>query len=200
MLVTGLKLQNCPVLSLHIGGEIGKVNLPVIDPNDLRIIAFEISGPLVGREYGPLLEVRDIREFSEIGIIIDSSDVMTSPGEVIRLDEIRKIDFSLIGKKVVTKKGTKLGKVIDYTVNTEDFMIAQITVQRPAMKAFLDPELLIGRSEVIAVDDEKIVVRDEEAKIKERVMEDFTPSFVNPFRKQPLAPAENRTLDEQDTE
>lgn len=188
------------MLSLHIGGEIGRIEYPVIDPNDLKIVAFEISGPLVGRDYGPLLEVRDIREVSDIGMIVDSSDVMVNPGDVIRLDDVRKIGFNLIGKKVVTKKGTKLGKVIDYTANTDDFMIAQITVQRPVMKAFLDPELLIGRSEVISVDDEKIVVRDEEAKIKEKVMDDFTPSFVNPFRKQPLAPAENQTLDEPGTE
>ena len=61
-------------------------------------------------------------------------------------------------------------------------MIQQMTVQRPILKAFVDPELLIGRSEVVSVDDDKVVVRDEEAKIKEHAAEDFTPSFVNPFR------------------
>ncbi|MBQ6355192.1 hypothetical protein IJJ18_02110 [Candidatus Saccharibacteria bacterium] len=200
MLVTSSRLTNCPVMSLHVGDEIARVVSPIIDPNDLKIVAFELNGPLVGRDAGTILETRDVREFSDIGMIVDSIDVFVNPGDVIRLDEVRKINFSLVGKKVVTKKGTKLGKVIDYTVNSDDFMIQQMTVQRPILKAFVDPELLIGRSEVVSVDDDKVIVRDEEAKIKEHAAEDFTPSFVNPFRKQPLAQAESQTLDEPDTE
>lgn len=200
MLVTSSRLVRCPVMSLHVGDEIARTEEPIIDPDDLKIVAFELSGPLVGGDAGTILEVRDIREFSDIGMIVDSVDVFVNPGEVIRLDEVRKIGFQMIGKKVVTKKGTKLGKVLDYTVNSDDFMIQQFTVQRPILKSIVDPELLIGRSEIVSVDDEKIIVRDEEAKIKEKVVDDFTPSFINPFRKQPLAPAESQTLDEQDTE
>ena len=101
--------------------------------------------------------------------------------------------------KVESKKGAKLGKVSRYLVNTENFMVQQFVVQRPFMKSFLDPELLIGRSEITKVTNDKIIVKDEEDKIKKGVArEDFVPNFVNPFRKPNPLRADSRTLDEQD--
>ena len=188
-------------MSLHLGGMVARVSEPIIDPDEMKIVAFWLEGPNVGREFGDILEAGDIREVSDLGLIVDSDDVFVREGEVIRLDKILAVGFELVGKKVVTKKGTRLGKVIDYMVNDDNFIIQQFTVQRPALKSFLDPELIIGRSEVVSVDDKKIVVRDEEKKIREKALgEDFTPNFVNPFRKQPLAQADSRSPDELDTE
>ena len=92
-----------------------------------------------------------------------------------------------------TKKGSKLGKVQDFTVTSEDFIVQQIIVKRPAVKALIDPELTISRKEIVEITDDKVVVRDEEKVIKARAeKEDFIPNFVNPFReKQPgFAPAD----------
>ena len=183
---------------MHVGGEVARLEAPVIDPNDLKVIAYTVSGPLIGREVGNILEVSDIREAAEIGFIIDSTDKLVNQTDVVRLDKIMRLNFHLIGHKVVTKKGTKLGKVIDFTLNPDTFMIQQLVVKRPAAKAFFDPELLIGRSEIVEVDDDKVVVKDEEAKIRENARKDFTQDFVNPFRQQRLARADSRIHDEPD--
>lgn len=183
---------------MHVGGEIARLVAPVIDPNDLKVIAYTVSGPLIGHEVGNILEVRDIREAAEIGFIIDSADKLVNQTDVIRLDKIMRLNFHLIGHKVVTKRGTKLGKVIDFTLNPDTFMIQQLVVKRPFTKAFFDPELLIGRSEIVEVDDDKVVVKDEEAKIRENARKDFTQDFVNPFRQQRLARADSRIHDELD--
>ncbi|MBQ3325542.1 hypothetical protein IJG79_00085 [Candidatus Saccharibacteria bacterium] len=202
MLIKDTDLINFPILSLHMSGMIAKTSEAIIDPSDLKIVGFYLVGPEVGDgEHGDILQVGDIREFSNLGMVIDSSDEFVNADDIVKLKDVVNINFQLIGKKVETKKKTKLGKVIGYTVNPQDFMIQQIVVQRPLMKSFLDPELLVGRSEIVNVDDEKVVVRDEEKKIRERATkEDFVPNFVNPFREPQLSHADNQTLGEPDTQ
>lgn len=206
MLIDSNRLLDYPILSLHVGGMIAKTTSLIIDPNDLRVVGFNLIGPEVGGENGTILQVKDIREFSNIGMVVDSIDEFVNPGDVIKLDEVLNLNFELIGKKVESKKGSKIGKVSGFMINTEDFMVQQFVVQRPMMKAFLDPELLIGRSEVVKVTDEKVIVKDEEDKIKKRALkEDFVPNFVNPFRaggafapEPDLSKADSQTLDASD--
>ena len=199
MLLSYTTLLNHPVLSLHVGGEIARLGLPIIDPDDLKVIAYTVDGPLVGKgEVGNILMTRDIRETDKIGAIIDSIDVLVNRDDVVKLDQVMKINFRLIGHKVVTKRGSHLGKVIDFTLNPDTFMIQQLIVKRPMAKSFFDPELLIGRSEVVEIDDYKLTVKDEEAKIREKAREDFKADFVNPFRQQRLATIDSQSPDEQD--
>lgn len=206
MIIDSTRLLNYPVLSIHVGGMIAKTTSLIIDPNDLKIVGFQLDGPEVGGDNGTILQVKDVREFSNIGMVVDSIDEFVSPGDVIKLDEILNLNFELIGKKVESKKGSKIGKVSGFTVNTENFMVQQFVVQRPVMKSFLDPELLIGRSEIENVTDDKIIVKDEEEKIRKRALkEDFVPNFVNPFRaggafapEPDLSKADSQTLDASD--
>ena len=184
MILKSARLIGTPVLSLHLGGPIGNVVREIVDPNDLKIIALEVDGPQTGNgEYGYILDVRSIREYSNIGLIVDSIDDLVSPGDVIKIDEVMDLNFSVIGLNVKTKKGTKLGKIEDYTFEPESMMIMQFIIKRPFMKSFLDPELTIGRSRVSEINDYELIVKDEEDKIKKSVNEqDFVPNFVNPFR------------------
>ena len=190
MLIDGSKLTNFPILSLHMGMPIAHITEPIIDPHKLQIVAFHLTGPEVGGENGTILDARDIREFSNLGMIIDSSDSFINPGDVIRLDDIIKLNFSLVGLKVETKKGSKLGRVTGYTFEPSTLSIHQLIIKRPALKALTDPELVIPRSEIVSIDDYKVIVKDEEKEIKQKaVKEDFVPNFVNPFREPDFAPS-----------
>ena len=134
-------------------------------------------------ELGTILETRDVREFSPMGMVVDSAGVFVEEGDVIKLDKILKLNFSLLGLSVETKKKSKLGKVVDFVIETDDFSVRQLIVKRPLVKSFFDPELVIPRKEIVEITDYKIIVKDEEDKIKARALrEDFTPNFVNPFR------------------
>lgn len=184
MLLNSSRLIGCPVLSLHLGGPIGTVIKEIVDPNDLKIIALKINGPQTGDgEHGDILDVRSVREFSNIGMIIDSIDDLVSYGDVVRFDKIIDLNFDIIGLNVKTKKGTKLGKVSDFTFDPESMEVLQFIVKRPLIKSFLDPELTISRTQIKEVNDYELIVNDEEEKIKEKSKkQDFVPNFVNPFR------------------
>ena len=201
MLIQSARVINTPVLSLHVGGPIARTVDPIINPHTLQIVAFTVSGPAIDRdpEIGDLLDIRSIREFSRLGMIINSTDDLISREDAVRLNEVIKLNFHLIGLKVVTKKGSRLGKVVDYILDPESMHIIHLIVQRPALKAIVDPELTIHKSQIAKVTDDEIVVKEEEQTIREQAVRDnFTPNFVNPFRKPRYAPAQNQSPDELD--
>ena len=201
MLMRGIRLAGVPILSLHTSGAIAWVEQAIIDPDSLKIIGFKVSGGAVNAETGNILGTKSIREVARMGLIIDSVDELYDLKDVARVQKIAELNFNLIGLKVETKKGRRLGKVRDFIVNTEDFMILQIVVERPLLKSLTESELLIGRSQIKEVSDSKIVVKDEEAKVRaESGTKDFVPNFVNPFREGRYAMSRSQNLGEQDTE
>ncbi len=191
MLVTNSRLINTPVLSVQAGGIIAYVSSTVVDPNDLKVIAFRLTGPLINQSQADILDVQSIREYSSLGIVIDDIDELVTDDDVIKISKILELNFDLLNLKVETKKGSKLGHVLDFTVTDEDFVVQQIIVKRPLVKSFLDPELTISRKEIVEITDYKVIIKDEEKTIKKKAAkEEFVPNFVNPFRqsKQELSP------------
>ncbi|MBQ3464356.1 PRC-barrel domain-containing protein [Candidatus Saccharibacteria bacterium] len=185
MLIDASKLRGFPVLSLHAEGLSARIEEEIVNPENLKVVAFKVWGEEIRNdpELGTILETRDVREFSPMGMVVDSAGVFVEEGDVIKLDKILKLNFSLLGLSVETKKKSKLGKVVDFVIETDDFSVRQLIVKRPLVKSFFDPELVIPRKEIVEITDYKIIVKDEEDKIKARALrEDFTPNFVNPFR------------------
>lgn len=183
MLITGERLLNAPVLGLQTGGELARIRKAVIDPATLEILAFELEGPQLDTEPS-LLRIADVREFSDIGLIVDSSDEFVSPDDIIKLGEIYRLHFTLVGMPVIDERKRKLGKVNGYTVDTASFLVHQFSVKRPFLKSLNDTELLIHRTQITEINNEAIIVHSE-ADIPEPLMESVRTSYVNPFRKKP---------------
>ena len=195
MLIAASRLIGTPILSMQATSQIASISDCIVDPASLKIIGFKLSGPLVNKSAANILDASSIREYSRYGMVIDSIDELVEPDDVIKIANVLKLNFNLVGLKVETKKGSKLGKVSDYIVTNDNFTVQQIIVKRPLIKSFMDPELTIPRKEIVEVTDYKIIIKDEEKVIKEKAeKEEFIPNFVNPFRKseQDLAPADNQ--------
>ena len=181
MLIEGSKLLKYPILSLHTASRIAEVKGLVVDPNFLKVVAFEISA--VSSKQSLFLEASSVREFSKMGMIVDSDEEFVEKDDVIKLKETIDLGFSLDNMKVVSKKKAMLGRIEDFIINTEDFQIMQLIVKRPIYKALIDPELVIGRSDIHEINDSEIIVKSEEGTImKKSGTLDFVPNFVNPFK------------------
>lgn len=181
MLLAGSRLIHTPVMGLQTGSELARTIAPVIDPSTLEIVAYELEGPLLDT-HPSLLRIADVREFSDIGMIVDSSDEFVSPDDIIKLGDIYKLHFDVMGMTVIDEKKHKLGKVHGYTIDTTGFLIQQLSVKRPLLKSFNDTELLIHRTQIQEINDHAIVVHSE-AEIPEPIMESVRTAYVNPFRK-----------------
>ena len=185
MLLAAERLLHAPVMSLQTGGQLARTKAALIDPRNLMIIAFELEGPALDQHPSYLL-VTDVRELSNIGLIVDSSDEFVGPDDVIKVQEVRDFNFELIDKLVESERRQKLGKVTTYAVEPGSFMIKQLNVRRPLLKSFTDTELLIDRSQVVEVNDTKIIIKNDErapAHVKQAAG-----TFTNPFRGQPAQP------------
>ncbi len=172
MLIIGTRLLNTPVMSLQTGGRLGVTQKPIIDPSNLKIVAFEVEGPLLS-ERPALLRVADIREMGKVGMIINSNDEIIGLNDVIKIEKLYKMDFSLINLPVIDDQRHRLGKVEDYTIDTDSFIIQQLTVKRGFFKGLTDTGLLISRSQIIEINDNEIIVRSTAQKSVEPVILTF---------------------------
>ena len=154
----------------------------IVDPRRLNIVAFYCEGPLI--DFSPaILHTTDIREFSSIGLIVDSADNLMPPDDLVRLKEIMDYHFDLEGKQVVEEGGHKLGKVGGYTVDSESFYIVKLHVRPTFLQSLGRAELLIDRTQIREINDKQIVVRRATVQDEERSRFATLPSIDNPFRK-----------------
>jgi len=183
MLIPGSRLIGAPVMGLQTGSELGRLSRAVIDPATLKILAYEVTGPMLDL-HPSLLRIADVREFSDIGVIVDSSDEFVSPTDVIKLGEIYDLRFQPVGMQVLDEKKHKLGKVESYTIDTSSFVIQQLSIKRPFLKSFNDTQLLVHRTQITEINDKAIIVHSERQPTEPVIdtVRDHA-AYVNPFRK-----------------
>lgn len=178
MLLAYDRLLHTPVMSLQTGAELARTRRILVDPRDLSIAAYELEGNMLD-EHPSFLRPVDVRELSNLGLIVDSSDEFVGLDDVIKIKEVYDYKFDLIGLDVVNEKKKKLGKVSGFNVDSGSFSVQQLVAKRPLLKSFSDTELLIHRSQVIEVGDSYVKVRT--PSIEEPVADSIR-EYTNPFR------------------
>ena len=197
MLMNVSHLLELPVLSLHAGGPVAWLESEIVDPATLMILGFYINGEaLDDPEVGEILDVRSIREISNLGIVVDSAEDFVNVTDVVRIERASEKEFMPAGKKVFDERGKRLGKISDYIIETGDFTIVDIIVQKPFMQAFSYPEIFIPASEIVEVADDRVIVKASSNKIETTEDREKRIPFTNPFRK-PLASTTHTKIPEQ---
>lgn len=180
MLLLSEKLFDVPIMSLQTGSELARSKQPIINPYTLSIIALYVDDA-----HSIVLHVDDIREVSTIGYIIDDNDKLMSLENLVRLQEVIDLGFSLIGLPVWDSYGNKLGKVSDYTYDESRFEIQQLFIKQSFFRSISNTSNIVHRRQIISVTTEKVIV--EIPTIKDKLTEraEAATQFVNPFRSNP---------------
>lgn len=182
MLVLRNRLEGVPLMSLQTGTQLGTTTEPIIDPRNLTIVAFYCEGPAI--PFSPaVLHIDDIREFSDLGFIVDNSDVIMPTDDLVRLHEILEFKFELTGKQVLQDDGQKLGKVADYAVDADSFYIIKLHLQPTFLQSLTTAEHIIDRQQIKSIDDKHIVVRSGAIKEGQKATQQLNARLDNPFRK-----------------
>lgn len=178
MLLSHDRLINTPVMSLQTGSELARTRKILVDPRDLTIVGYELEGNMLDEHPSYLMPV-DVRELSNLGLIVDSSDEFVGHDDVIKIKQVAEYGFELLGLDVIDDKKHKLGKVQSYNVDSGSFSVQQLVVKRPLFKSFGETELLIHRSQVIEVSNDYIKVKSasESEPATQTIRE-----YANPFR------------------
>lgn len=160
MLKLSAAIANQSVLSLRTGGPIATTLGPIIDPNSLKIVGFYCEERGGGKKQPLVLLAQDIREWIPQGFAVNDHDVLSPPGELVRLQPIIKIGFELIGKTVYTKTKKRLGKVNDYAIDDISLAIQKIYVGQNVFKNLTGSGLSVDRNQIIEINDKRIVIQD----------------------------------------
>lgn len=167
-------------MSLQTGGEIAYTTVAVINPANLHILAYELDGSQLD-EKPAFIRIEDIRELSDMGFIVDSSDSLTLLEDLVIDKQYYEQPPQIEGMKVIDDHGTKLGKVDNTIMSTDTFRIEQLSVKRPFFKSLAETELLIDRRQIINISGDTITVRNPSDKAASRVKIEKQP-LLNPFR------------------
>ncbi len=181
MLLSNKELSNQSVLSLQIGGPIGRVKRAIVDPKDLTILALELDNGWLEKERSFILS-DSVREHHKIGLVVDSADEIVGYDDVIKLQKLLDQQFDLLNLKVYTEAGKFIGVIIEFTIVYNLFLIYQIYVKKTNWKNFFGEDLIIDRNMIVDVTNDKLIIKDEFEKIKQKNAF-VQQQFFNPFRK-----------------
>ncbi len=158
MLQLSATLINQPVMSLRTGGQVATTVTPILNPANLKI-----EGLYCDDQFEPVQLVllgQDIRDRIGNGFVIDDHEVLVESEELIRLQNVLKVQFELIGKPVFTDKKKKLGKVVDYAVDGSALFVQKLYVGQNILKSINNGQLSIDRNQIVEISDSKIIVKD----------------------------------------
>ena len=159
MLQLSSYLLGRPVLSLRSGTTVARTTKAIINPNTLKFEGLYCTDTRSNRQ-NLVLVTADIRELAPQGLIIDDYDVLSMPGELVRLQPILTIDFVIQGKTVETVSHTKVGTVDDYAVDTSSMFIQKLYVSEPFWKNPMGGSLSIDRMQIIEITDKRIIIQE----------------------------------------
>lgn len=160
MLILSQELANKPLLSLRTATKVGTIKEPLINPHNLHIDAF-----ICQNENKKILYLLDInvRENSRKGIIINDYDDLGDEDDLLRLKPLIDNQFQLINKTVYSGN-RKIGKVYDYATDKDSLYIQKLYLKPNIISIFSAADLVIDRSSITEVTDQKIVISGPEEK------------------------------------
>lgn len=158
MLQLSASLLNKSVLSLRADSAIATISGLIINPDKLKIEGFYCQDKFSRRQL--ILLCQDIRDVLPRGYVVNDHDVLTEPGELVRLKEIIDMDFQLIGKPVFTVSKERVGKVTDYAADTESMYIQKLYVAQSVLKSLTGGSLSIDRSQINEITPKRIIIND----------------------------------------
>lgn len=175
-------LLGTPVMSLQTGTQLASTSSVIVDPRQLVVSAFYVEGPQMARKQ-TVIHPADIREISDIGLIVDSDAKLMQLDDLVRLQQVIDFRFELKGLKVVDEDGRKHGKVSSYAIDPETFTVQQLYTTESLLRSFSSVGKIIHRNQIVSVDNERVTIKSTKTKVTEVEKTPQQHAFVNPFRK-----------------
>jgi uncharacterized protein YrrD len=146
MLQLSASVTQRSVLSLRTGTVIAQVVGPIIDPDKLTIEGFYCSTPDFKQPL--VLLCQDIRETLAGGLVVNDTDALTEPEELIRHHSLLERSLQLIHLPVETISGDKVGRINDYAYETTTMIIKKLYVTQSFLKHLTTGSLSIDRNQI----------------------------------------------------
>ena len=149
-------VKGLPVITMAEGKQVGKVDDLVVDPERKVVSWLRLhSGGMLGGErlWVPAEAVHGV---GEDAITINAEADVRSPADAPEAVALVKAKRELIGNKVITENGERLGEVRDYEFDPDTFALTSLSVP-PGMNV-VSEILMIAGDQVLTIGEDVIVV------------------------------------------
>lgn len=158
MLILSADLLNKAVMSLRTGTAIANVTGAIFNPKNLKIEGFFVEDRFDKQPY--ILLYQDIREVIPQGYVVNDHDVLAEEDELVRLKDVLKLRFDLIGKPVITINKERVGKVSDFATESETMYVQKLYVSQSILKSFTGGSLSIDRTQINEITPRRIIINE----------------------------------------
>ncbi len=136
----------------------GIVAQVIVDPAYMKILFLKVTIPK--STYKLYLPSNEVRELSSHHVVINSDTSLTEADELVRYQKELAEPVLLMGYRVVTASGKRLGVCEDYIFEAETHRIIKIYVQANFWQRFLINHFIIDVADIVRIENRRIIVRD----------------------------------------
>ncbi len=145
----------------HDGHFVGRIRRVILNPDNGHILAF-----LLYTSRPNLISPQDIVSWKQHYLSLGQNYELHQPEDLVRLHKLYTHHCTdLLKRRVRTESGVKLGKIVEYSLNTKSFSLASITAQKSLFGLFLGQTLLIHHTAIVNIKPREIIVKDSFIKI-----------------------------------
>ncbi|MCC6643275.1 PRC-barrel domain-containing protein [Candidatus Peregrinibacteria bacterium] len=148
----------------HDGHFVALVKHVIINPDNGHVLAF-----LLNSKQPNLISPQDVISWKNQYLSLGQNYELHHPQDLVRLHKLyynRCTD--LLKRSVRTENGFKIGQVIEYTINSKNFILASITVQKKVLGLFPGRTHLIHYSAIVEIKPREIIIKDSTIKLSIR--------------------------------
>jgi len=163
MLIKASSLIGKQIRSTQDASFLGKVADLIIDPANGKLMALKLQSKIFKPK---IICTIDIQGYTPLFLIAKDDSVIVSVDEVVRVKDVLSQKIMIIGNKVKTETGKKLGICEDILIDTTTSMVVKFYVKTSGIMGPLQPDRIIPSSSVVRIDREAIVVKENGVKEK----------------------------------
>lgn len=132
---------------------VGQVYNVIFNTDTGKVIAFSIA-PGGHKVITPI----DILAWDKEVTIADADDVSEAE-DIHQLQQAHQKKYRIFKKKVLTKDGEYLGRVIDFAIHNKFFILTKIVVAKNILNLFFYHKRLINAEEILEIRKDAIIVK-----------------------------------------
>lgn len=155
MLINAKKIIGLPIIDSVTGIKTAFVSDILVDPDGGSVLAFLIKKHFFW-EKSMVVSFRDVVEFYADGLLVRDADSVIDAIEVLKAKEVLDKKIRLIGSRVLTMNGQKLGILYDFLFDTEPQKVMTLVVK----KRFSPERRIISAERVLSILPGKVIIRD----------------------------------------
>jgi uncharacterized protein YrrD len=149
-------MKGLPVITLAEGKQVGKIDDLIVDPERkaVRWLRLHRGGLLGGERLW--VSVDAVHGLGEDALTINAEADLRAPADAPEASALVKAKRQIIGNKVITENGERLGEVYDYEFAPDTFALTFLSV--PEGMNGVGPSLTIPADRVLTIGEDMIVV------------------------------------------